>query len=123
MGWVLVVEDEAAARDVMCETLDIAGYQAVGATDGSVARQLLEARDAPPCVIVLDLMMPRMNGWQFREWQRTTRFASVPVVILSAVRDLANEAKKLLSADYLAKPIAFDALLEKVEKHCGPCAT
>lgn len=63
-----------------------------------------------------------MNGWQFRDWLRTQpRFANVPVVVLSAVRNLPAEAKKLDAAGYLEKPVTFPALLATVEKHCGPC--
>ncbi len=120
-GWVLVVEDEIDAREVICDTLEVVGRKAVGAPDGLEARQALEAAGEVPCVIVLDLMMPGMNGWEFREWQRSQpRFADVPVVVLSAIRDLPTEAAKL-QADFLAKPVSFTALLEKVEKHCGPC--
>jgi CheY-like chemotaxis protein len=119
---VLVVEDEDAARDIICESLAIAGCEAIGASDGGEARRALEGRERLPCVIVLDLMMPGMNGWEFREWQRQHPvYARVPVVVLSAVRDLAAEAKKL-GTDYLAKPITFSALLAKVAQHCGPCA-
>lgn len=121
---VLVIEDESAAREVICDSLDAEGCRAVGVADGSAAVQLLEGgAEAPlPCVILLDLMMPGMNGWQFREWQRRDpRFASIPVVLVSAVRDLREEARKLSAAGFLEKPVKFETLLDVVERHCGPC--
>lgn len=122
---VLVVEDEAGAREVICDTLDAEGYRALGVADGSEAVRVLEgqlANDQRPCVILLDLMMPGMNGWQFREWQRRDpRFAEIPVVLLSAVRDLHDEARKLAAAGFLAKPVKFEVLLGEIERHCGPC--
>lgn len=121
--WVLVVDDEPDAREVICDTLEDVGCKAVGAPDGAGARKALETTQGLPCVIVLDLMMPGMNGWEFRAWQRSEpRFAKVPVVVLSAIRDLDAEAAKLEVNDYLQKPVSFPALLEKVERHCGPCS-
>jgi two-component system chemotaxis response regulator CheY len=120
-GWILVVDDEESAREVICETLDDLGCKAVGARNGTGARTALEAAAAPPCVIVLDLMMPGMNGWDFREWQRNDpRYAAVPVVVVSAVRDLEAEAQRL-AVDWLPKPVGFGPLLAKVERYCGPC--
>jgi two-component system chemotaxis response regulator CheY len=93
-GWILVVDDEESAREVICDTLDDLGCKAVGARRRRQRPdKALEAAAAPPCVIVLDLMMPGMNGWEFRAWQRNEpRFAAVPVVVLSAIRDLEAEA-------------------------------
>lgn len=118
---VLVVEDEQVARATICETLQDAGCRVMEAADGHEAQERLEAAGEPPCVILLDLMMPRVDGWQFRAWQRhDPRFASVPVVLLSAIRDLPATAQAL-EAEYLAKPLSFATLLAAVEKHCGPC--
>lgn len=121
-GWILVVEDEVEAREVLCDTLDVAGCKAIGAPDGREAQQRLESSAQPPCVIVLDLMMPRMNGWEFRRWQLgVPRLAAVPVLLMSANRDLGAEAGKLEVAEFLPKPVQFDVLLERVQRFCGPC--
>lgn len=119
--WVLVVDDEAAAREALCDALGSAGWKAIGAEDGAQARQRLESDLALPCVIVLDLMMPGMNGWEFRAWQRLQpRFAAVPVVLLSAMRDVAEEARRL-QTDFLYKPVELASVLERIERYCGLC--
>ena len=117
---ILLVEDDIDLRDALRDGLTSLGHRVTTATDGEEAFQ--EMTVVLPDVIVLDLMMPGMNGWQFRDWQRTqARLAKVPVVLLSAVRNLEDEAKKLDVADYLEKPITFPALVKAVEKFCGPC--
>jgi two-component system chemotaxis response regulator CheY len=119
---VLVVEDESTARELLCDSLVDAGCAAIGVADGREAVAYLEQHSEPPCVILLDLMMPGMNGWKFREWQRANAdHAAVPVVLLSAVRNLADEARKLGVAGYLEKPLKFSSLLASVARHCGPC--
>lgn len=120
---VLVVEDEPSARDVIVEALEDDGCRALGAQDGADAIRVLRAQlGAKPCVILLDLMMPGMNGWKFREWLRTQPdLQGIPVVLLSAVRNLSDEAKKLGAAGWLEKPIGYDQLKNEVERHCGPC--
>jgi CheY-like chemotaxis protein len=117
---VLVVEDEPAAREIVCESLEAEGCKVMGAADGGEAIRFLEG-GARPCVILLDLMMPGVNGWKFRDWQRGSAHAAIPVVLLSAVRNLADEARKLDVAGYLEKPLKFPSLLESVHKHCGTC--
>ena len=78
-------------RDSIVEFLDDNGYQAVGASDGRDALDKLTASDPPPCLILLDLMMPIMDGRSFREQQlQTPQLASIPVVVFSAYRDVAK---------------------------------
>jgi len=116
---ILVVEDDELIRDSLVEYLDEQGYQAVGAVDGVDALAKLRRSDALPCVIVLDLMMPNMDGRAFREEQlRDARLASIPVVVLSAYRDVAKNAAELAVEHYLAKPLKLAALLELVQMHC-----
>jgi CheY-like chemotaxis protein len=120
---VLVVEDEAAAREVIVETLTDDGFQAVGAVDGADAIRVLSSGE-PPSVILLDLMMPGMDGWQFHEWLRAQPgLRAVPVVLLSAARDIEEQARKLEAAGWLAKPVSYESLRAAVERHCGPGAS
>jgi CheY-like chemotaxis protein len=120
---VLVVDDEPAVRAAICETLEELGCPAIAACDGAEAQRRLESGEHPPCVIVLDLVMPGVNGWQFRAWQQADpRFANIPVVLISAQRDLAFEARRL-GAEYVEKPVAFATLLAAIEKFCGACDT
>jgi CheY-like chemotaxis protein len=116
---VLVVEDEPALRDVLHALLTDEGYAARAATDGADA--LAQLRAWRPGLILLDLMMPGMDGWSFRRAQLADlRIASIPVVILTATYASWVEAKKLGVAGLLAKPYDFDALLTLIERLLGP---
>src|ERR1044071_1184503 len=76
---ILVVEDDSAIREVLTDVLESEGYQVLNAANGREAIQLLRSSTLP-CLILLDLMMPVMNGWQFRDEQRQDPLlAPVPV--------------------------------------------
>jgi len=115
---VLLVDDD---RDI-CETiqtiLGLYGYRVVTAGDGAEALALLR-RGVRPCLILLDLMMPRMNGMQFREEQvRDPVFRAIPVMVLTG--DGRAEAKAAaLGVQGLRKPIALEVLLETVGRFCS----
>jgi CheY-like chemotaxis protein len=97
------------------EALLFEGYEVRAATDGAAALATIEGW--VPHVIVLDLMMPVMDGWAFREAQRQrASVRDVPVVILSASRDLGRAAEALRPAAVLAKPFDVDALLTAVDR-------
>ncbi len=116
---VLVVDDEEMIRESIVEILEDSGYQPIAAVDGRDALAKLKTANPRPCVILLDLMMPGMNGWSFREQQRgDPELAPIPVIILSANPDLASNARDLDVADYLEKPLRVAALLERVRHHC-----
>src|SRR5512132_4086682 len=91
--WVLVVEDDAALREALSDALRDEGFTVTAAADGREALDLLRVTASPnPSVILLDLAMPRMNGWQFRAEQQTDdRIAAIPIVVLSASSHLAEE--------------------------------
>ena len=114
---VLVVEDDTDLRESICTVLADAGYTSWAAENGEVA--LERARAERPCVILLDLMMPIMNGWEFRSEQlRDPNLSSIPVIIMTA-DGRAREKAQALHADYLKKPITLDALLNLVDDYCG----
>jgi len=116
---VLVIEDDELIRDSLVEYLGDQGYQAMGAVDGLDALAKLRGGEPLPCVMVLDLMMPNMDGRSFREEQRRdATLAAIPVIVLSAYRDVAKNAADLAVEDYLAKPLKLQVLLELVKKHC-----
>ena len=107
-------------RDSIVEFLDESGYQAVGASDGRDALDKLAASSAPPCLILLDLMMPIMDGRSFREQQmQIPRLASIPVIVFSAYRDVAQTATELNAAGHLPKPLKLTDLLRVVQEHCS----
>jgi CheY-like chemotaxis protein len=117
MPRVLVVEDDPDGLDLMCDVLRGAGYEAVGATNGAIALERLQ-EGPPPSVLLLDLMMPVMNGWQLMdEIKRLPALASLPVVLLSADSGLADTARALGAAGWLRKPASLDAILAAVAAH------
>ncbi|GAB4516904.1 MAG: response regulator [Haliangiales bacterium] len=116
---VLLVEDNDDIRENLSEILEDEGYEVIAAENGQVALDLLE-RTTPPSVIVLDLMMPIMNGWQLRSaLLERPAFAKLPVILLSARTDVNTTAKALGVVAGLRKPISLPNLLQLVKNVCG----
>jgi two-component system response regulator MprA len=112
---ILVVEDDTDVREALVEALAEHGYDVTSAADGREALAALRA-GARPGLILLDLMMPRMNGTEFRAAQRRdAALARIPVVLLSADALVAEKAAALEVASYVRKPIDFGALLDLIE--------
>jgi CheY-like chemotaxis protein len=115
---VLVVDDEDTIRDSLIEILGEHGYAASGARDGSDALRKLRTAPATWSLILLDLTMPVMDGRAFRrEQRRDAALAEIPVVVVSAFRDLAVRAADLEAAAYLPKPLNLPALLDLLRTH------
>ncbi len=113
---VLIIEDDADLREMMAQLLNIEGFHAATAANGRDALEYLR-RSAPPDLILLDLMMPVMDGWEFRRVQQhDPDLANVPVVILSALDR--SRAGDLEPAAFLKKPLDFDHLLQLVRTYC-----
>jgi len=108
-----VVEDDIDLGETVCEILKMSGYRAAHATDGLVALQML-GKGGLHDLILLDLTMPRMDGWAFREAQlRDKRLKDIPVVVLSAM----GEILKPIDADsLLRKPVEPETLVATIEK-------
>jgi CheY-like chemotaxis protein len=119
LGRVLVVDDDADIRDTIGDILEMRGYEVARAANGREALERL--RDGPrPCVILLDLMMPVVSGWEFRQQQTSdTALASVPVVIISGDGTVAQKAESIDVHEYLRKPVDLSAMLAVVRRHCG----
>lgn len=119
---VLIVEDDEALREALSDALSGEGFSVAAAADGLEALDLLRLSEGPnPSVILLDLMMPRMNGWQFRAAQQTDeRISGIPVVVLSAVPQLAQEAESLglPRGSWIRKPVPLANLLAILARHC-----
>jgi DNA-binding response OmpR family regulator len=110
---VLVVEDDDHIRGFLSEALTDEGYRVAQAANGRLGLALLI--DARPDLVILDLMMPDMDGWSFRAaQQRRPDVAEIPVIILSASRHLAEHARALQAAAVFAKPFDLNELLEAV---------
>jgi two-component system chemotaxis response regulator CheY len=119
VGWswkmprVLVVDDDAGVRGAIVDALRDAGYEVDSAPDG---RKALEAMHAiTPCLVLLDLMMPIMDGWEvLREMEMSPRLARIPVCVVTAHAHLAPTTTSVLP-----KPLRLEAMLDLVGKHCG----
>src|SRR5688572_22726939 len=118
MRGVLVVDDEDEVRRSVGEALTAEGYDVVTARNGREAIELLKTIEQP-CVILLDLMMPEADGWQFlAARRRDPSVARVPVVLLSAsAHELTGAPLGVVGV--ITKPIDPDALLKTVSECCG----
>jgi CheY-like chemotaxis protein len=114
---ILLAEDDDDLREAMLDTLQDAGYRVAAVANGQEALEWLHDAERLPALILLDLMMPVMDGWQFREVQSKDAKASlVPVVVLSAM----GAHPAIDSVEYLKKPTKVAPLLALVERYCGP---
>lgn len=110
---ILVAEDDIDLGETVCEILRMSGYRATHAADGLAALQIL-GQGGLHDLILLDLMMPRMDGWAFRKAQlRDRKLKNIPVVVLSA----AGETVKPIQADsLLRKPVTPEKLLATIKR-------
>lgn len=114
---ILVIDDDLAIRQTIKDVLEIHGYQVFTAADGKAGMEQLISMETLPCLILLDLMMPGMNGWGFLDLQRTNpTYASVPVVICSAYE---ASAKSIGTKPVLIKPVKLDSLVGAVKAFCA----
>lgn len=112
---VLVVEDETDLREMLLALLTAEGFAPKAAANGLEALAYLQ-HEPRPHVILLDLMMPIMDGWRFREAQRNAAaIADIPVVVVSAIPD---HTERMGAAAVLSKPIDFDRLVATVRTLC-----
>ena len=119
---ILIVEDDESIRDCLAEVLDDEGYSVTVASNGREGLDRLRSPKGgrPPCVILLDLMMPVMDGFEFRAEQLKDRaLAGIPVVVLSADGRAKVKAAALGIAEALIKPVDLDEVLAVVTRHCG----
>jgi two-component system, chemotaxis family, chemotaxis protein CheY len=118
---ILLVEDDADNSEIIAELLMDAGYDVVAKENGIEALDHLRTSESKPDLIVLDLMMPGMDGWEFAEKGRATGLADdeIPLIVLSAISNVESKAKTIPAAAYLQKPVELTLLLETVKKVCG----
>ncbi len=114
---ILIVDDDADVREMLTQFFSIEGYIVSTAGNGKDALDQLRHGQRPD-LILLDLMMPVMDGWEFRmEQQRDPALSPIPVVVLSAVYNAPERAGLLGAADYMQKPVEFDRLIQSAERH------
>lgn len=115
---ILVIDDDRDVLEMICATLSAAGYPAAIACNGQEALDHLRGSDVLPGLILLDLMMPVMNGWQFRrEVAADPTFCDIPIAIITAYPGESG-VKKMGAVDVLAKPSRIENLLVTVERYC-----
>jgi CheY-like chemotaxis protein len=115
---VLVVDDDYAIRDMLTMFLEEEGFNAVCATIGREAIDLLRSAADQPRVVLLDLNMPVMTGWEFRqEQQHDPAIANVPVAVISADRSIVQQPT-IDAEEYFPKPLDLDRLLAFIQQCC-----
>jgi DNA-binding response OmpR family regulator len=119
VSYILLAEDDSYIRATLAELLRDEGYLVFEAKDGTAA--LTEARSRPPALVLLDLMLPVVDGWDLlRERQRRPELQSVPILVLSAAGDTAiNQAESLGASAVLRKPFDLQDVLHEVKRLIG----
>ncbi|MFI5398085.1 MAG: response regulator [Candidatus Binatia bacterium] len=114
---ILVVEDDPSLQIILSYFLKRAGYTVIAANNGKEALRILRA-GVDPCLIVLDLMMPVMDGVEFMSLQlEEPRLSQLPVVLCSAAPGLEAKAAQLGAVAHVQKPFNFESLLDVVNAH------
>ena len=113
---VLVVEDDEDIRTAMVDILESEGYQTESATNGQEALDLLRKINKP-CLVLLDMMMPIMNGRQFLDRvMEDAVLAPIPVLVVSAIADKTDTEG---AVGFLKKPVDIDMVLKMVDRYCS----
>ena len=114
-GTVLIAEDDEAIRDGLSMSLEIEGYRVLTASNGKEALELLPTLE-PPCLLLLDLIMPEMSGWELLERKNSDpKLAHIPVVVLSA-----TESQRLEGVvAFVPKPYELDKVINAIHRYCG----
>lgn len=115
MKCVMVVDDDRDIRDCVADALQMQGYAVRTATNGKDALEQLKAMDGEPCLVLLDMMMPVMDGAQFLHIVSETRqFAALPVVLVSGHAEGIPGVRRVVR-----KPVSLGLLLGMVREFCG----
>ena len=116
----MIVEDDADIREALRDALvEGARYELWEAINGAEALALLQGQTRKPCLILLDVMMPEINGWEFRRAQQADpALSEIPVVVFTAHENASGAALELGAAGFLKKPASLDALVAMIDRHC-----
>ena len=118
MSTVLVVDDERDVRQLLSTYLNLQGFSVITASNGREA--LTRLGEVKPCVILLDLMMPVMDGLEFRKHQQQDpRWSAIPVVCLSAKHDAPTIARSMNLSECICKPFDIEHVADLVRRHCA----
>jgi len=117
---IFIVEDDEAIRESLIELLEGEGYEISAAEDGQVAIDHLQSMVELPNLILLDLMMPIKDGFQFCiEKEQNEKLSRIPVVIMSADGQIKEKQEQARASGYIRKPVDIDEILRAVRRHCN----
>lgn len=117
---VLIVEDDDDIRETLIEVLEDNGFEPSSAANGAEALELLRDRIDKPHVILLDMMMPVLDGWGFRNAQLADpSLRGIPVIVLTAHASIEETAAALGATGFLRKPVRLDPLIEAIRRHAA----
>ena len=112
----MIVEDERNIQEVLRLSLEMENYEVITADNGKMALDLLSSIAILPSAILLDLMMPIMNGWEFADAvSKNSRFSKIPIILVTAYGD---RAQSIPSMALIEKPVDLNVLIETVNKCC-----
>jgi CheY-like chemotaxis protein len=114
---ILIVEDDKGIRELLQIALEVEGYKVFTASNGKEGIEEL-LRMPRPCLILLDLMMPVMDGWGFVDaLESDLWFATIPVIVVTAFRD---KSKTIKAKEIIEKPLDLNALCKTIRHYCDP---
>lgn len=112
---IMVIEDEKEIRSTLQEFLEFEGYDVLTAENGQAALDLLPT-SATPSLILLDMKMPIMNGWQFAAEYLKSYKQTSPIVVITAAADAEQRARDINAVGWISKPFNLDLLLDKIKQ-------
>ena len=117
---ILLVDDESDLRESIAELLQFEGYHVAEVSNGQEALDFLRAFEPPPCLVLLDIMMPVMGGKEFRKAQLSDpKIARIPIAVMTAGRLTSEVIQELAPQEIIKKPIKLEAFIETVHRYCG----
>lgn len=117
--YILVVEDDDETARGVVDVLRIFGYQSRRAGNGKIALDMLRASPREYCVVLLDIMMPVMDGWTFLDEHRADpTLSKIPVIIVSAVPNAAARSAATLAVEVIPKPVETTRLRSSIDRYC-----
>jgi CheY-like chemotaxis protein len=120
---ILIVDDDVDVRESIGDALEDEGFHVAGAANGKEALELLRNDKLRPELILLDVMMPEMDGWAFRTEQRSDPdIASIPVIVFTAHGSPREVAEKMQAVGFLKKPLRLVDLLSEIDRLCRASA-
>ena len=113
---IFIIEDDPGISFVLSELLEGEGFKVQVAENGVVALELLQ-KHGVPSLILLDMIMPKMNGWEFAK-EFTEKYDHLcPIIVMTAAADAKQRAKDINAVDLIEKPFDFDQFLATIKKH------